>query len=331
MTTFEHAVPNPEQYASKLLARVDETLGRAVEILAPNNTGERPLDVFPDPKEVRADAEPLDLTTEQESEVRALVAELGFGRETDLTLSEQGLFGAHVIIEGGQPHKIRAEAEMVLGDTASVPATIVFSASKNRKISSEAERASAERLGVGSAAEYSEYDVARRVAEQLPGYMPLEQDEVMSFGYDIHNGHAVVEEPTGQLITIGYIGKTPVVLLQVDREDYVDENGKSKYRLQPTPADLMKIVDTVSTTLGDENSPVAFVTSATYQPSRMVDGAIAALESHRTIGVATYGTKSLAEVKGDTIPAPAPLNQLPGELRKAAQEAERLRAVLGNI
>ncbi len=328
MTTFEHAVPNPEQHAYELLAQVDGVLGRAVEILAPEKAGERALDIFPSPTEVRDDAKPLSLSPEQESEARGIVAEFGFGRETDLTLSEQGLFGAHVIIEGGQPHKIMAEAKMILDDVTSMPATIVFSASMNRTISSGAERASAERLGVGANGEYTEYDVARRVAEHLDGFVALEKDEIMSFGYDIHDEHAMVERPTGQFITIGHIGKTPVVVLRVDREDYIDENGKPKYRLQPTAADLMKIVDGVSTTLGDANSPVAYVSSATYQPSRMVDAAIAALGSQRTMGVATYGTARLAVVKGEAMPAPAPLNQLPGELHKTAEEAERLRAAL---
>ncbi len=329
MTTYESTVPTPEQYAQALLNQVDSVLGRAVEVLVPEKAGERPLEVFPSPTEVRDDAQPLSLFPEQEAEARGIVVEFGFGRETDMTLSEQGLFGAHVIIEGGQPHKIMAEAKMVLDDTASMPATIVFSASKSRTVSSGAERTSADRLGVGADGEYTEYDVARRIAEQLDGFVALDQDEVMPFGYDIHHAQALVEEPTGQLTTIGYVGKTPVVLLRVDREDYTDESGNPKYRLQPTTADLMRIVGAVGTTLGDEKSPVAFVTSATYQPSRMVDGAIAALGNQRIVGVATYGTARLAAVKGEAVPAPASLNQLPGELHKTAEEAERLRAALG--
>jgi hypothetical protein len=117
------------------------------------------------------------------------------------------------------------------------------------------------------------------------------------------------------------------MLLRVDRENYIDDEGKNKYRNQPGTAEIIGIIDG-ALTAQEDMAPVAFVTSSTYQASRQVDAARAALATGRKVGVPTYGTARLAVVKGEDMPAPAPINQLPGELHKMALQVDKLAAVV---
>lgn len=326
------ASPNPNQYAQEILDRSQEALSRAVAVVSPETPEASPLDVFPAPNEVRADDAGLTLAPEQEAELRSAAAELGFGRATDRNLSEQGLGHAHVIIEGGQPHKMMAEALLVLDDEQASPSSIIFSASPNRKITSPAEIASAERL-LGKAGA-TEYDVARDIARSLPGFRTFELSErSLPYGYKVGAGFEVTDDTTGQFKLIGTIGKAQVLMMRIDREDY-REDGQPKYRNQPGAVDVLNIVEQIT---GDAPTPfhllpIAMVTSATYEPSRAVDAAIASTKiaetTGRKIGIASYGTARLAAVKGEEVPAPAPINQLPGELHKMAREVAKLEAVL---
>lgn len=312
---------SPEQYAHEILARTEQVVNNAKEILG--------LETLPSPGEVRANDPGLGLTAEQETVLRSCAAELGFGRSSDKTLSEQGLVGAAVIIEGGQPHKIAAELGLLHDDQAAQPRMIVMSASPYRKITSPAEQASAQNLGIEPKQDnYSEYDVAEAAARALTGFESQEEVD-LPYGYDIQNGHALVERQTGQLRQIGTLNGTPVVLFRVDRELY-EEDGATKYRNQPGVSDIMRIVGSVTgESEGCEGSPVVCVTSATYEASRSVDAAIAGLDlPGQTVGVATYGTERLAHVRGESTPAPGPINQLPAELGKTEKELGRLRAQL---
>lgn len=325
MTTGEHAGnQDPRQHAQEVLNNSREALSRAVAIVSPENPDADPLEVFPAPGEVRNEDEGLSLTEQQAAELRAAVAPLGFERPTDVNLSALGLQGACVIVEGGQPHKEVAEARMVLEDSDARPSAIVLSASKHRKIMSDPEKASARRQFGEEPA--TEYDGQRRVGEGLEGFV-AEEDEVLPFGYDIHNGFALVREATGQFVRIGRVGETPVIMMSIDREDYIDEGGNSKYRKQPGTADVIRIVDGMLAANGDEHSPIAFVTSGTYQPSRNVDAATVGLQTGRLVGVPTYGTERLGEVNGE-LPAPKRLDQLPGELRKMAEQVAKLESIL---
>lgn len=319
-------LPNPEQYAREVLERSKKALGDAVEVVAGNRDAD-PLKVFPAPGEVRNEDEGLQLSDEQAAKLRAAAAELGFERQTDLPLSEAGLQGAHVIIEGGQPHKIVAEAKMVVEDAAANPKTIIFSASPYRRISSDAEKISARNQFGGQEPE-TEYDTSRMVAEGLAGFVAHKEELVLPIGYDINNEFGVTQEATGQFVEIGRVGDTPVVLMRIDRESYTDEEGKAKYRKQPGFAEVMAVVAEISSVLGDDQAPVAFVTSGTYEPSRSVGAARSAIRTERVVGVATYGTARLAEVNSTDVPEPRRLEQLPGELHKMANEVAQLETVL---
>src|SRR5260370_9149632 len=99
----------PHNYAETVVREYGEVLDEAVRVGYPEQTGKDPRTVFPEPTSPRDQASAPNWTAGQEAEERRLVAEFGYGRGTDRTVTELGLSGAHVVFEGGQPHKIRAE------------------------------------------------------------------------------------------------------------------------------------------------------------------------------------------------------------------------------
>ena len=320
MTTFE-SVPSPRQYAEQVLNQSQSVLKEAVLIAFPEIPDTNPIQAFPRPTEVRAESPDIpELTEDRKVALLAKASELGFGRSENVTLSEQGFFGATVIIEGGQPHKMLAEARMVVDDEAAQPKTIIISASPHRELKNDAEVASAQKLfgRVGK----TEYDVARDVARALDGFIEYDKSRILNAAYDINDGFAFSQEPTGQFEAIGEINGTPVVLMKINRRDLED----GKYDRQPNTAAVIGIVDALTKNNKDESSPIVHVTSGTYRPSRTLGAAIAGLSVDRLVGIATYGNDLLNEIKGDN--APAPVNQLPSELHEMAVQAENLQAAL---
>lgn len=320
MTTFE-SVPSPRQYAEQVLNQSQSVLKEAVLIAFPEIPDTNPIQAFPRPTEVRAESPDIpELTEDRKVALLAKASELGFGRSENVTLSEQGFFGATVIIEGGQPHKMLAEARMVVDDEAAQPKTIIISASPHRELKNDAEVASAQKLfgRVGK----TEYDVARDVARALDGFIEYDKSRILNAAYDINDGFAFSQEPTGQFEAIGEINSTPVVLMKINRRDLED----GKYDRQPNTAAVIGIVDALTKNNKDESSPIVHVTSGTYRPSRTLGAAIAGLSVDRLVGIATYGNDLLNEIKGDN--APAPVNQLPSELHEMAVQAENLQAAL---
>ena len=325
MSTNYESLPNPHQYAEQVLAQSEGVLHEAVGIAFPATPDLDPVQAFPKPTELRAESPDIpELTDEGKAALLGKASELGFGRPENVTLSEQGLFGANVILEGGQPHKMLAEARMVVDDTEASPKAIILSASPHRELTNAAEIASAERL-FGHAGK-TEYDVALDVVRALPGFNELPEPQVLNASYDIHNGFATGQEPTGQFKTVGHVGAAPVILMQIDRNNYVDDAGKAKYDKQPGTAAVIGIVDGITKAAGDESAPIVHVTSGTYRPSRTLGAAFAGLSAERPVGIATYGNDLLNEIKGDN--APAPVNQLPGELHEMAQQAIKLKEAL---
>lgn len=320
MTNFEIA-PTPREYAEQTLAQAEGVLRDAVAIAFPETPDADPITAFPKPTELRAESPDMaKLTDDRMALLLEKAAELGFGRAENVTLSEQGLYGATVILEGGQPHKMLAEARLVMEDTFARPWAIVLSASPHRMLKNANEIASAERL-FGEAGR-TEYDVAGDVARALPDFEEFDEPRVLAASYDIHNDFATSHDRNGQFMSIGHIGATPVVLMQVNRQ----ELGGGKYERQPDAATIMGIIDNVTRASGNATSPVAHVTSGTYRPSRAVGVALAGLTTNRRVGIATYGNDLLNEVKGDN--APAPVGQLPGELHAMAQQVEKLKQTL---
>lgn len=327
MNQARNAYPDPSGYAEQLLRTNEQLLSNAVAIVNPEQPEANPLDVFVAPAEVRSEAQDPGYTYEQEQALRAVAAEFGFGRETDLTVSELGLNGAHVVIEGGLPHKIMAEIKTITNDKTAQPASYILAGSPYRKATSEAEINSAKAQFNGQYGE-TELDNVRLAASTIEGFRAQEGgDQVLPFGYTVDSVHDLLNKPTGQFSLVGYVGEAPVVLMRIDREDYQDEAGQNKYRYQPDTATVIGLVSQVLSTT-DETSPVALVTSSAYQTSRQIDATRAALSTSRPVGVASYGTKTLATVKNEQISAPVSINQLPGELYKIAQNIESLRQEL---
>ena len=315
--------PTPRQYAEQVLAYSESILSEAVAIAFPETPDADPVQAFPKPTEVRAESPGIpELTDDRKAALLSKANELGFGRAENVTLSEQGFIGAIAIIEGGQPHKMLAEARMVVDDESAQPKSIIISASPHRELKNEAEIASAQRLfgRVGR----TEYEVAGDVARALPGFTEYPEPIVLNAAYDINNNNSVSQDPSGQFQAIGEISGTPVVLMQINRRDL--EGGK--YDRQPGTAAVISIVNEVTNASGDFSSPLVHVTSGTYRPSRTIAAALASLSANRLVGVATYGNDLLNKIKGDN--APAPVNQLPSELHEMAVQAAKLHEALNS-
>jgi len=317
---------------------VESVVQEAAEVVS-GVEGTDPQVLFPLPGEKRDEDPGFELDESQETQLRELASKLGFGRETDRTPEMAGLsVGYDAIIEGGQPHKVEAERRLV----AATAGRLIFCGSPNRKITADAERQSAAHVltnlrresGVEDATigdEVSEYDVIRQIAEAQPGFVP-QADEDLGYGYDINARNLVLPvDGSGQFKQIGHIasqfGDAPVIMMRIDREDYTDAEGKPRYRNQPDSAAVVRIVSDVTRMQGDIETPIAFVTSATYEPSRAVDGYRAGITTDREVKVVTYGTSALAAVRGED-PVPASITQLPGELRRAYDQTQQLRTEL---
>lgn len=323
MSKSYETAPTPQQYAEQVLVQSENVLRDAVAIAFPERPDADPVQAFPKPTEVRAESPDIpELTDAGKAALLSRASELGFGRAENVTLSEQGFIGATVIVEGGQPHKMLAEARMVVDDELAQPKLIIISASPHRELKNEAEIASAQRLfgRVGR----TEYEVAGDVARALPGFSAYSEPRVLGAAYDINNNNAVSQDPTGQFQAVGEINGTPVVLMQISRREL--EGGK--YDRQPGTAAVIGIVNEVTNASGDYTSPLVHVTSGTYRPSRTIGAALAGLSANRLVGVATYGNDLLSEIKGDN--SPVPVNQLPSELHEMAVQAAKLHEALNS-
>jgi hypothetical protein len=345
----EQNFTNPEvstQFAEAMVASAEAALARAVAAVNPENPHANPLEVFPPATEVRDETAEPQFTADQEGTLRTVLGEFGVGRTGDLTMTEAGLGAGHAVIEGGQMHKIAAELIAVQNDIAS-PKSIIVTASKHRK-TIPAERTTAARFMDISEEQVAttEYDGALQLLAHMQGFQALPEPADASFSYDINNGHEVSDARTGDLKVVGHVGSSPVAVLEVKRENYVDAEGKAKYRNQPDAAQVLTLVDAalrhpqvaqelgIATPgpdlklVGDNSTPIAHITSGTYAPSRMVDSARASLQTGRKIGVATYGTARLAAIKQEAAPAPVPARQLPGEVNRLAEQVTKLRRTL---
>ena len=333
MVNHERLPSTAEQKAGETLDRMAHALAEAAAAAEPDERRSL-LEIFPEPGERRADTE-FNLPPEQEEKFREAMAKLGIGRETNLTATEVGLRDDYVaIIEGGQAHKMVAELDTVLSDKFTKPSAIFVAASPERAIpAAEVDKAkeretTARVLGIDvDDVMHTEYDVAQQIIYKTPGLYP---DRVLipNFGYNL-DGQLLAGEATGQFKRIGRIDHViPVYLLRVDRE--YSEGGK--YRTLGVKS-LIRVIDGLLNHEG-RDADIGFVTSATYQPSRETDATSAMLEierqgGSRNVGVITYGTHTLAEVKKETYPAPPALGQLAGEAHKAAKQVEFLRDLLG--
>lgn len=314
MTSMEHE--NQETLQQYIQTRTEWLAEAAVVIgIEPGASLQELQAALPEPTEVRRESERMTLSSEQEVSLREIAGRFGIGGEQDVLATAE-----HQIIEGGLAWKVAAEVAI-----ASSARTMVFAGSPNRSITREDERTFMQNI-IGEDAEIgmTEYDIVRQIASAQSGFEPLEQEETLPFGYSISDNFEVTGEPTGQLVRIGSIDGRDILLLRVDRENYVDEVGDNKYRNQPDGAAIMGIVADVLTANGDEESAVGLVTSNTYS-SRAIDVKRAGHQKGRVFQVGMYGRQTLADVKGEPIAESTEINQIPGELHVIASKLAKLQ------
>lgn len=272
---------------------------RATEIVT-GEIGANPLETFPNPadKERRADVVwGSHLTSEQQEAFRGVMAELGPGREKNVGPVELGLNdqGYIAVLEGGQPHKMIAELEVV-SNTDRQPSAIILAASPDRKLGEAEQAIGVKLLDIDpQASPTTEKEMAEQIIKTQDNFETVD---------------AVIPEvdiPEYSLELIGRLGGMPVKIMGIkriytDRTNYIQLTNEHKIA-----------------TIGREGDNVALVTSATYQPSN--DVAAARARRNSTSGteylVMSYGTHKLAEVKGEE-PAKPTIAQLGAEAYKAA-------------
>ncbi|MEI9913802.1 MAG: hypothetical protein WDN66_02245 [Candidatus Saccharibacteria bacterium] len=297
------------EYINVRLAWIDD----AVEVMGqPKGTDPRTVFEAPmaDATKARDDDEGLVLTDDQEANLREISARFGIGAETDI-YSRADI----QIVEGGKPWKIEAEASVASGNT------VIFAGSPFRQIGEDEQSFLSEKHDVSTLR--SEFDVARFFAEQQPGFEPLENEEVLPFGYELNPDNDILNKTTGQLVKIGEINSRPVLLFRVDGLSYI-KDGKTMQLHRPDSAKIMGIVSRILSASGDTSSSVGVISSTAYA-SRTIDTMRAGMTQDRFFDVGMYGTETLAAIKGE--PAkPTAINQIPGELRVAYDKLLLLQA-----
>ncbi len=311
----EHSRQAVEQYLQERMTWVAD----AVELICGSREAD-PREILSEPAEVRSQSEGLKLNDEQEAKLREISGRFGIGGEADVVS-----YADDQITEGGKPWKVEGEIEIAKQHAK----TLILAAAKWRDIGQDEtsymeEKLKAKAEPVGK----TEYDMVRQLAELQGGFVALEEDEVLPYGYDINNNYALLLEPTGQFIKIGELEGCPVILLSVDQNTYFDEaENKIKPRDRPDAAALMGIVSDVRSVQGDEASSVAINSSTTYA-SRAVDTVRAGLKRGRSFSVGMYGRQTLADIRGLEVAEPSEINQIPGELRVMYDKLLQLKADL---
>ncbi len=316
---------NPQE---QLLAYIEQSrtwLGDAAELVGAERNAEL-TDIFPAAAETRDEGKAVAFVNGQEKELpqeeyeeslREIAGRFGIGGERDVTTDSQ-----YILLEGGKPWKVEAEAR--IADDAKV---LIFAGSPHRKLGQDETEFLATKLSEDVQPAETEYDMVRQIAELQEGFEPLENNVTLEFGYDIHNGFSVSQNETGQFVHVGTLQGRDVVLLRVDRENYQDEEGNTKYRNQPDSAALMSVVSDVLTLAGDTASSVGMNTSNTYA-SRAIDAMRAGIRKNRSFKVGMYGRQTLADT-GAPVPAQTAYHQIPGELNTIATKLQQLESELG--
>lgn len=249
------------------------------------------------------------LSDEQVTQIRTEVAKIGIGASESVGLKEAGLpEGTTVIAEGGLPNKMLAQLRMITQNERK-PDLIVMSASQTREAGdSDATRmqqiSDVKGIEAPDVTGKTEFDLAPITAEFLDDFEPSEP-EVLPFGYDIFDGGITPNnDETGQVVRIGSIGDTPVVVVGIS-ELHRDDSGKNFFR--PSVAHLKELSSRIaeSEVQSSPETAVATITSNLYGPSRR-------LQNPDTL---TYGTKVMEDVAGAES-APASIPNIVSELHR---------------
>lgn len=311
--------------AQETLEHIANALNRAAEAYSgkPVTDPDDPevlLDVFPNPKapgmDRRADVVSEDLG-EREAAFRAAMADLGPGRRHDHDAAAAGLNpGFTAVFETGTGPKTWTELEMMVHCPVA-PGVVILAATKERKLKPDERTATAKLLDIPEdRVGDDEYTVTHQIAwRRLPGFKPLV--EPLPYAYDAEGNVSLGVDDDDSLFThIGTLdnGKTPVVMMRVDR--VYKDSSRQEYQ---QPGDHAKMLAIARLIQRDGGSEVAFYTSATYRPSRIVS----ALRAARSMPgmrfeVLSYGTEHFAATKREAVTNPK-IGQLAGEAYRTAE------------
>lgn len=353
---MSHEVNPGIAYAETAYRQTTAVLREAVVAVRPDQPDADPRDVFDPPYPVRSDAPDPGYDAPTEAKVRASIGKLGPGSTEDVLPSELGFSSDEehdVLAPGKVGGKVEAETAVLnKNQAARDPAkrvadktAIVVTGSIIRTLGADRDEVAAtERYGLSS--ENTEYDGAvAAAAATIEGFEPVEPPVALPFGYEVIEDSPtsktvtceVTDEPTGQVQLIGRVANRPVIGFGIDGVRKVNPETEKAYFKPPDVAGVLTLVDAMLDSPdvireagigGDHTTPIALIESATYKPSRQVDAARVAVTAGRPVGVSTYGTRTFAEVKGNSEPAQPDIRQVPGELNRAAEQAALLGAVL---
>lgn len=293
------------EYGEEQVTKILEVVERNTEILAGIQ--------LPKAAEVRSETDVPELTEEQLEDLYKSMAELGFSRESDISLAEAGMAGAAVNIEGGKPNKIKAELKVALEGEHG---PIVLTASGARKIGVDEKNM----LGIDESSEVSELESAAKTVQQIDGFISIGEPRIVDFGYDPETKET--ESPKGQAVHIGYINEQPVYILEVSRSYYED----GKYT-QPNAGELTILTSKMLESDGLGVDRVATITGGLYGPTRKLDIAnvnreLAAEGSSLVVGMAAYGRDTMGDITGTKSGRPA-VKQLISEVAKLAEKTDQ--------
>lgn len=251
------------------------------------------------------------------SQFRGILAELGFGRDTDVTPAEAGMQnGFTAMLQGGLAWKIDSEITVATNSESAISHGPVVLTLSPYRIITPAEGVYLHDKGIWGSSEldlgialisnqsgFTDNGYGKKV-DALFDYNPSELADGFSFDPEANE---VAKNPTTMLI--GYLNGQPVYVMQVLRA--YNDAGKFK---QPSTLVLSQLTSgLIRQTTGQYPSYMANVGSATY-PSLDIGpegNEIFARGGIPTIlGDVKYGTETLAKLKGAQPAPPSNANVL---------------------
>ncbi len=323
-----HIDQDPQQRLRAAIAeRAQEQLGwlqEAAEIIG--GPGAQVTEVFPAPvvegDKARNDAPIPDWTEEQTEQVWVIGRRFGYGaRET----VQSGLSGGMRIAEGGKVWKMLAEVEAFKSEDN--PNTEVICGSPFRQLGEDELTFLTEKRGIHLSKGATEYDFALALGRLEVDGLAADEPVPQSLGYETSPGNPTTTDATGQLVYIGNkVNGQGVLVLRIEGEQYVDDEGKTRERNRPDTARVMTMMAEKLTNEGNLTDPIAEGTSNTYA-SRMPDTVRASLslDPPRQFGAVFYGRETLGSL-GAPVPNEMGLNHLPGDLRVMHDKLQQLLA-----
>ncbi len=318
--------------------------------------------VFPTPEQRRFETK-FETTPEYEAILRVRAADLGPGRADTESLDDLRAYQVDAeVIEPGLLHKTATEIWRALDGGGSSP-LIVFASDrsvplwkKGREfVEVDAERLSSHRLlTIGGkdlatmagffyrAGKFDSEPVTSEtqtlalrlpkteyeVTERFLGDALDEIDESeLSLGYDPETAQ-LLHDRTGQIRKLGTISGREVILVHKDQRP----DG-----LPIDTTDTIRLMGEVSSAVTNTDETfISYWTSATYKPSRWMSSIRAGIKAAQDgkklkVFVPTYGYNDLSMIKGEDNPTPPTIQNIAGELGKAAAEAFELRTFLESL